>query len=223
MAAPPPTALLATLVLGDGRLPVGASSHSWGVEAAVRHTGLADADDLHALLEVRLPGVGRVEATAAALAARTATWWEPLVAELDARTPSAAQRATSERLGRQLLRAAGRLWPDPDLVAAAVGRRTPQPVVLGTVARVAGAAPVDAAALALHGAAAMAATAAVRLRGLDPVEAQAVVVRLHPAMAELAAEAAAVTDPSGLPPGGTITVDLLAEAHQHEEARLFAS
>ncbi|QYG94030.1 urease accessory protein UreF [Iamia sp. SCSIO 61187] len=231
MAGPVPTtavSVLAGLVLGDGRLPVGASSHSWGVEPAVRHMGLDGADDLRSFLEARLPEAALVEATAAALAAGHEVvtpdpWWEHLVAELDARIPSAAQRATSDRLGRLLLRAAGRLWPSPGLALVADGRRTPQAAVLGAVGRAASISPVDAAALSLHGAASMAASAAVRLRGLDPVEAQAVVVGLHPLLATLAATAAGVGGPSDLPPGGTVTVDLLAEVHAHEEARLFAS
>ena len=100
----------------------------------------------------------------------------------------------------------------------------------GTLARrhalvgaVAGVAPVDVAALSLHGAATMAASAAVRLRGLDPVAAQVVVVDLHPLMSALADQAAAVPDPTALPSGGSVVVDLLAEVHRHEESRLFAS
>ena len=54
----PSSALLATVLLGDGRLPVGASSHSWGVEVAVRHTGLTTAADLEAFLRERLAGAG---------------------------------------------------------------------------------------------------------------------------------------------------------------------
>jgi urease accessory protein len=79
------------------------------------------------------------------------------------------------------------------------------------------------AALSLHGAATMAASAAVRLRGLDPVAAQVTVVDLHPLISALADQAAAVPDPTALPSGGSVVVDLLAEVHRHEEARLFAS
>lgn len=222
------TAMLAAVLLGDGRLPVGATSHSWGVEAAVRRTGLETTADLGRFLRERLPGPGLVDASAAALAAGEGApvespWWDDLVAELDARVPSAAQRDTSDRLGRQLLRAARRLWPSPRLEAAAGRPRLPQPVALGLVGGAAGVAPVDLAALSLHGAATMAASAAVRLRGLDPVAAQAAVVTLHPLISALADQAAAVPDPTALPSGGSVVVDLLAEVHRHEEARLFAS
>jgi urease accessory protein len=189
--------------------------------------------DLGAFLRERLPGPGLVDASAAALAsAATSTpddpwwddpWWDGLVAELDARVPSPAQRDTSDRLGRQLLRAARRLWPSTGLERAAGRARVPQPVALGLVGGSAGVAPVDVAALSLHGAATMAAGAAVRLRGLDPVAAQGVVVSLHPLISALADQAATVPDPTALPSGGSVVVDLLAEVHRHEEARLFAS
>jgi urease accessory protein len=237
--------LLAALVLADGRLPVGASSHSWGVEAAVRHTGLADVDGLASFLSERLAGPGLVDAAACALAAGHPTpppgpWWGELVSELDARVPSPAQRETSDRLGRQLLRTCEPLWqavaggpgvpgvpgvPGPPRAPGPPGLpgRMPQPVALGVVARAAGLDPHGAALLSLHGAAGMAAGAAVRLRGLDPVAAHQVVVASHPQMARLAERAAAVTHPRELPFGGSVVVDLLAEVHRHEEARLFAS
>jgi urease accessory protein len=228
MASVGTTSLLAAVLLGDGRLPVGASSHSWGVEAAVRRTGLMTTVDLERFLRERLPGPGLVDAAAAALAAGEPSdpgdaWWDGLVAELDARVPSAAQRDTSDRLGRQLLRAARRLWPSPRLEAAAARDRLPQPVSLGLVGSSAGVAPLEVAALSLHGAATMAASAAVRLRGLDPVAAQVAVVEVHPLISALADQAAAVPDPTALPAGGSVVVDLLAEVHRHEEARLFAS
>ena len=83
--------------------------------------------------------------------------------------------------------------------------------------------PAAVAALSLHGAATMAVSAAVRLRGLDPVAAQGVVVGLHPLITALADQADAVTRPADLPSGGSVVVDLLAEVHRHQEARLFAS
>ncbi len=107
----------------------------------------------------------------------------------------------------------------PPRVAPVCPNRSPW----GSSARAAGVDPVDVAALSLHGAATMAASAAVRLRGLDPVAAQVAVVALHPLISALADQAAAVPDPTALPSGGSVVVDLLAEVHRHEEARLFAS
>ncbi len=83
--------------------------------------------------------------------------------ELEARTPAPALRATSRKLGRQLLRTARAIRPHPglDALAAALPGGPHQPVALGAAARALGLGPHAAAAAALHDAATGPATAAV--------------------------------------------------------------
>ncbi|MFD4346618.1 urease accessory protein UreF [Streptomyces coelicoflavus] len=118
--------------------------------------------------------------------------------ELEARTPAPALRATSRKLGRQLLRTARAIRPHPGL---------------------------DALAAALHDAATGPATAAVRLLGLDPFAVHAVLARLAPDLDRLAtaATARANAPAAELPAYGAPSLDISAELHATWEVRLFAS
>nr|WP_255310845.1 urease accessory UreF family protein [Streptomyces viridosporus] len=147
--------------------------------------------------------------------------------EFEARTPSPALRATSRRLGRQLLRAARAVQPHRglDALAAALPGGPHQPVALGAAARALGLGPRAAAAAALHDAATGPATAAVRLLGLDPFAVHAALARLTPRMDRLAARAAdsAQAPADALPSHGAPLLDISAELHATWEVRLFAS
>src|SRR5262245_57930639 len=115
-----PTALL---LLSDSRVPGGGHAHSGGLEAAWRAGLVTDLPSLRRFLLGRLHTAGKVTAAFAAAASRlvTATDVEPwaiLDAELDARTPSAAQRHASRQLGRGLLRVAERQHPGHATIAA---------------------------------------------------------------------------------------------------------
>ncbi len=128
---------------------------------------LASLADLAAFLLGRLHTAGLV---AAAFAAATCQGLETgrtgvveLDDELDARTPSPAQRAASRAQGRTLLRAGRAAWLVP------TGPRAPHhPIALGMVAVGAGLSPGDAALAAAHGTVTGPATAATRLIGLGP-------------------------------------------------------
>ena len=240
------------LVLADGRFPAGAHAHSTGVEAACGVGDIHDLDSLAAYVRGRIANTGAVEAafTAAAChraavasqragaaachrvraSADTATPapWAEFDAEFAARTASPVVRAASRSLGRQLLRAADRVWPSPlyaGLRVAGPGGAPFQPVALGVVAAVAGLAPPDAALAALHGFVTGMTTAAVRLLGLDPFSVAAVVARLTPTVTALVDEAAAhAGDPiPDLPATVGLLADVLAEHHATWEVRLFAS
>lgn len=82
---------LATLLLGDGRLPVGAYTYSAGLEPAVA-AGLTR-DRVPALLKARLHTAAVTEAAAAVLALRAAgrdpVDYGPVQRALAARTPAA--------------------------------------------------------------------------------------------------------------------------------------
>jgi urease accessory protein len=141
--------------------------------------------------------------------------WAVLDAELDARTPSPAQRAASRAQGRAALRAARLAWPSPALDAlVAVHARPHHPLLVGAVI----AEPADAARCVAYLSVSGPASAAVRLLGLDPLAVNAVLVGLPvDAVAERARD--------GLPATGSPGLDLMAEAHvqERERVRLFVS
>lgn len=150
------------------------------------------------------------------------TAWAALDAELDARTPSPAQRAASRAQGRASLRAARRAWPSPVLDALVAAHPRPHhPLLVGAVIGMDGGTPADAARCAGYLAVTGPAAAAVRLLGLDPLAVNALVVGLGPVLAEVVATAQA-----GLPAAGAPVLDLMAQSHvrhHREQVRLFAS
>ncbi|MFI6846668.1 urease accessory protein UreF [Kitasatospora sp. NBC_00085] len=220
-------ALAALLMLADGRFPAGGHAHSGGAEAAVKAGRVYDSATMAAFLTGRLHTTGLV---AAALAAAAAAGQDIVVldAAAEARTPSPALRATSRRLGRQLLRAARAAWPHDrlDRLAGEFPRGAHQPVVLGTAALAAGLAPAQAASAAVYESVNGPATACVRLLGLDPYEVAAALARLAPqldAVAGAALAAALRGDPDALPAASAPLLDVYAEEHHSWKVRLFAS
>jgi urease accessory protein len=177
--------------------------------------------------------------------------WDDLDAEVDARTPSAAQREASRRQGRALLRAARVAWPEAtgllDIAAGARagpgaagpgsrrvtsggGRREYRggphhAIVLGAAAAAAGAEPGEAARIAAYQAVAGPVSAAVRLLALDPMRATGVLARLAREIDQVAGlgTACAGGPPADLPSASAPALDLLAEAHIRAEVRLFES
>ncbi len=230
------------LLLADGRFPAGGHAHSGGMEQAVSAGTVAGPADLQAWTTGVLWTVGL---TAAGLAAAGCALglaggpgagagrrdslprWARLQSEADARLPSAAQRTTSCRLGRQLVRSAGRVWPGPllEALAGAWPDGLHHALALGAVTAAGGGLPADAALVAAFTTAMTPVGAAVRLLGIDPVEATAIVGRLGPAVQTVAAEAtAAATGPlRNLPARSAPLLDYLAEHHHRRQGRLFAS
>lgn len=240
--------LPALLVLADGRFPSGGHAHSGGAEAAVRSGGVHDVASLGAFLAGRVATVGVVEAALAAATvhrcagrgdhARSAAHapllqryeavpWAALHAEAGARVPSPALRDASRRLGRQLVRAAGRVWPSPllDDLAAAWPEGLHQPVALGAAAAAAALDPTATATGAAHLAVTGPASAALRLLGLDPFAVTRLVAGLGGAISAAAdcAAAAACGPLAELPAASAPLIDLAADDHATWEVRLFAS
>ncbi|GAA2750246.1 urease accessory protein UreF [Kitasatospora cinereorecta] len=218
------------LLLADGRFPAGGHAHSGGAEAAVQAGRIRDQDDLAAFLTGRLHTTGLTAAALAAAATAAATDPDPdrlddLDRAADARTPSPALRATSRRLGRQLLRAARAAWPHPalDRLADRHPRGAHHPVVLGTTAHAAGLTPAQAASLAAYESVNGPATACVRLLGLDPYRVAAVLARLAPELDAVTAEAVRAAEQGDLPAASAPLLDILAEQHSTWKVRLFAS
>ncbi|MEU7789505.1 urease accessory UreF family protein [Amycolatopsis sp. NPDC049159] len=221
---------LSALILADSRFPGGGHVHSGGMEEVVSRRLVTSVRDLPGFLSGRLRTAGFLAAVFAAASAQAAAAggnWSLLDSELDARTPSLAQREASRAQGRGTARAGRIAWPSPVLDALLTETPRPHhPIVLGALVGVAGGSPYDAAMAAAYLAVSGPASAVVRLLGLDPFAVNAVVARLD--LAPVCAEAAAVAgdDPASLPSPGSPALDLFAEAHarhHQEEVRLFAS
>jgi urease accessory protein len=233
-------ATLAALTLADARFPGGGHAHSGGVEEAVARGLVTGVRDLAAFLDGRLRTAGLVAAAFAAAASLlpasrgpvargSGSGFAALDAELDARTPSPAQRAASRAQGRATLRAARVSWPSPVLDAlCAVDPRPHHALLVGAVVGVDGGTPADAAQCVGYLAVSGPASAAVRLLGLDPFAVNAVLVGLGGVLREVVDEAACAAGgpASALPGPGAPVLDLMAQAHVHhhrEQVRLFAS
>lgn len=227
----------ALLMLVDGRFPAGGHAYSAGVEAAVAVGDVVDAATLERYLRGRLATTGQVDAAFAASAcARLGsgpsgpgacpTGSGELDDEYSARTPSPYLRETSRRLGRQLLRAAGRIWASPGIEAVSM---TPggahQPIALGAVVAAAGGDSADAAALSLHHLTAAVTSAAVRLLGLDPIELAVVQERAGRACDSYRRQSAgwASVDPAELPAHGGSLTEILGERHGSLDVRMFVA
>ncbi|MDS0133348.1 MULTISPECIES: urease accessory UreF family protein [unclassified Amycolatopsis] len=221
---------LSALILADSRFPGGGHVHSGGLEEVVARKLVTSVRDLPGFLSGRLRTAGFLAAVFAAASAHAAANrgnWSRLDSELDARTPSLAQREASRAQGRGTARAGRIAWPSPVLEELLAETPRPHhPIVLGALVGVAGGSPYDAAMAVAYLSVSGPASAAVRLLGLDPFAVNAVVARLD--LASVCSEAAAVAgdDPASLPSPGSPALDLFAEAHarhHQEEVRLFAS
>jgi urease accessory protein len=221
------------LLLADSRFPGGGHVHSGGLEEAAARKLVTGESDLARFLTGRLHTAGALAATFAAAAAHATktgqTPWLALDAELDARTPSPAQRKASRAQGRGTARAGHRAWPSPVLDTLLTDTPRPHhPIIVGVLTALAGGGPEDAALTVCYLAVSGPASAAIRLLGLDPFGVNAIIARLANDMRDVA-EAAAKTAahrPEDLPAPGSPALDLLAEAHDRhhkEEVRLFVS
>ncbi|KOX22613.1 urease accessory protein UreF [Saccharothrix sp. NRRL B-16348] len=214
---------LVALMVADSRFPGGGHVHSGGLEEAVARRLVTDEASLASFLIGRLRTAGALGAVFAAAATRGR--YEELDAELDARTPSPAQRHASRVQGRGIARAARKAWPSAALTELLrVTPRPHHPVIVGVLVGE----PFEAAQAVAYHSVTGPATGAIRLLGLDPFGVNAALARLATeidAVAGMAAEHAD-TPPEDLPAPSAPGLDLLAEAHDRhhsEEVRLFVS
>jgi urease accessory protein len=215
--------MLAALLLADGRFPMGGHVHSAGVESAVDDGRVVDVTTLAAYLRGRLHITGLTDAALAAATVLHVDEIDDLDAEAEARITVPALRVVSRRLGRQLVRVAGRCWPS--VVLASLPDSPHQCVALGAVGVAAGLDATDVARLAVHHAVTTPAQAAVRLLGLDPFAVAALTAKLAvegEAVVE-AAVAAAVGSIADLPARAGPLVEIAAIEHAALPTRLFAS
>lgn len=218
-----PSVPLAAMLLADGRLPTGGHVHSAGVESAVSDGRIVDVDSLGRYLLGRLHTVALTEAALAAAVVLRPEAQSVLDAEADARIVVPELRAVSRRLGRQLVRVAGRCWPHP--VLATLRRDPHQPIALGAAGVAAGLDADTIARIAVHHAIATPAQSALRLLGLDPYAVAALTASLAVDGELVASEAAsAASGPvDELPARTGPAVEIAAARHASLTTRLFAS
>lgn len=202
------------LLLADGRWPGGGYAHSGTLEAAVATGAVHDASSLHDFVEGRLHAVGPFEAWTAAQACAGV---DPIVlnARYDARTPSPAQRKASISLGRGMLRASSKVWPEIGTLM-----NCHYAVAIGIVARAVGLGPADAGRIALHSLIMSPLSAAPKLFAIDTTDALRIAVALADAVDAIATDS---TDPTPPPPRSSLFTEQLAEEHANWTTRLFAS
>ncbi|MCQ1950920.1 urease accessory protein [Arthrobacter sp. zg-Y859] len=223
-----PDAGVAAFLLADSRLPSGAYSHSAGLEPAVL-AGL-DVDGVYPYLLARLHTVVRVETAAAVLAHRSACGiagigFARIEAALDARTPSAAQREASRRLGRGMLRLAGKLKPDSPAVVE-LQRTVPRPtrpVSLGVTAAALGVGELQLARLCCYDDAQSVVAAALKLLPIDPMDATAWILDAAEEIDAVAVESLLVGGLDDIPALSAPLMEHWAEDHTTRTRRLFVA
>ncbi|WP_406012708.1 urease accessory protein [Streptomyces sp. NBC_00984] len=216
---------LASLLLGDGRLPVGAYTYSAGLEPAVA-AGLTR-DRIPALLRARLHTAAVTEAAAAVLALRAAERdpvdYGPVQQALAARTPAAPLREASATLGRGVQRLARRLAPGHPAVTALTGIRPRplRPVALGALGAVMKVSEEELARGVVYDELQTITSAALKLLPGDPLDTVAWILDAEPHAAAAVAEALAVRAPAELPARTPPLTEQWALEHAQRERRLF--
>lgn len=229
-------------LLADARLPTGAHTQSGGLEPALRH-GLPP-EQVPDYVAARLATVVRVEAGTAVAARHAALAAVPdggvsgpaallgsVWAHWEARTPSAALRASSTTLGRGQSRLAARLWSEhPGVLALAEAVRArparehpPRALVVGVTAACAGLSAAQTARLVAYEDVQSVAAAMLKLAPVDPVEVTRWVIACAPRIELLVSETAVITGAGQIPACGAPMIELWAEAHARTTERLFSA
>lgn len=215
-------ALLRLMAWLSPAFPVGGFAYSGGLERAVHDRLVTDAASLEAWLATLLQN-GTLWNDAVLFAeAQAAKGSAEALAELAelglALAGSAERHLETLSLGRAFLSAAI-AWPHP--VFDALPRDCPYPVAVGAVAEAHGIATVPALAAFLHAALSQGVSAGIRLGVAGQQQGVAILVRLEPAMADVAARATcARLDALGT---ATVQADIASLRHETQASRLFRS
>lgn len=219
------TVPVSLLHLCDSLFPIGAFSHSDGLEWATSVGQVATAADFEAwLLAVRDrslrdyegPGVAR-----AWQACRREHWdvLEALDAELHALRPAAAAREASRSMGSRLLKTWNEIQPEARVAAAAPPALT-LPAAFGCVAATAGISQADAVSGYMYTRLAASLSAAMRLMPLGQHQGHTL---LASTLAGVPAVVDAVLHDDGPLQSFTPMMDIAAMRHQYVHSRLFRS
>ncbi len=184
--------LLRLLQIADSALPIGALSHSFGVESLASEGGL-NVQELPHFFTEWLAGAGHTEAVCCVLGHRamTAKDWQRLNAFASAMRPARESRDASLRLGRRFLKLAAALEPDPRLDFAGDAHLS---VAFGLAGSVLDIGAAETAAAFLHQALFGAVSACQRLMPLGQSTAMRLLWDLKPQMARIVEKACANPD-----------------------------
>ncbi len=214
------------MLLADARLPTGGHANSAGLEPAIAGgmnpllapTYLIDRARTTSLIDAGVAVVTRHQLKDQPLTADLGA----VIAHWAARTPSAAQRASSRHLGRGYLRLANRVWGDtPALLACAVLGNPPRPVVVGAIAAATNLDPIDLVRLIVYEDAQAAGSALLKLEPTDPGLIVEWVLAACQAAEDLVFDIAALHRPVDIPADGTPQAEGWVEAHALMTQRLF--
>ena len=229
-AATDPAVLARLLAWMSPAFPVGAYSHSHGLEWAVADGTVNDAASLEAwLADIVRHGTGRSDAILFAHAWRAAAGGDhaalAAVAELAAALqPSKERHIEATAQGRAFLAAVAAAWPNDRLtaLAATLARRPLAHAVAVAVAAAAHEVPLaPALSAALAAFAANLVSAGVRAIPIGHSDGQRTIAALAPIVAEVAAAAATASlDDLG---GAALRADIASMKHETQYSRLFRS
>jgi urease accessory protein len=215
----------ATMLLADGRLPVGGHTQSSGLEPAL--LGGLEPRAIPDLVATRLRTVVLVDAATAVVARhRTLAGLDLADVQLAwaARTPSEVVRAASVAVGRGQRRLAERLWPGSAATSAlAPLRRTARPVAVGAMAAAAGLDGARTARLVAYDDVQSLCAAALKLCPLDPAETTEWLLHAGPAVEVLVGAVAHLTEPDGIPAPSAPLLEQWQHAHPTHPRRLFSA
>ena len=184
--------LLRLLQIADSALPIGALSHSFGVESLASEGGL-DVQDLLPFFTEWLAGTGHTEAVCCVLGHRAMTGmeWQRLNTIASAMRPARESREASLRLGRRFLKLAAALEPNLRLDFAGDAHLS---IAFGVAGSVLGIGAAETAAAFLHQALFGAVSACQRLMPLGQSVAMRLLWDLKPQMARIVERACANPD-----------------------------
>jgi urease accessory protein len=210
------TEFLQLLQLADSALPVGGMAHSFGLESLVEF-GFLRPENLEYFLLDWLAEAGSLEAAFCAWACAAPGEFEWLNNRLCARKPARESRQGSAAMGRRLLDLAARAY---GIAPVASEVELQYPCCFGYVAALLGVPQSMTVAAFLHQSVAALISSCQRLMPLGHTHAQAILFRIKPKIAAVAANAitAGIDVPSFTP-----LVETASMCHSRLATRLFIS
>ncbi|NYJ75800.1 urease accessory protein UreF [Allobranchiibius huperziae] len=216
------TGSLATLLLGDARLPTGGHTQSGGLEPALL-AGMPSGD-IPAYLTTRLRTATLVDAATAVVALRVLLAGgplEPVEQAWAARTPSHVVRQASVELGRGYERLLARLTEERDVRSGQVRRGAPRPIAIARIAARLDVSATDLARVICHDDVQSVCAAALKLAPLDPVDTVVWALEVAPLVEQIVVQVADLRTPADIPAPAAPAAEIWQHAHATARRRLF--